>query len=153
MCRHYSITELNDLMFWCTCLFTVVPVSRVRAHVLTINIPVEHTIEWLKFSLLMMCWRHQYLQLQYLFIDTYKDALDCRVTVLVRVLNACIIRENSIFKTANQPGFEPGSPGPKVAVLTIELHSINNNNKSYVYICFLDIRQNVTYETYSVDWA
>ena len=28
------------------------------------------------------------------------------------------------FKTANQPGFEPGSPGPKVAMLIIELHSI-----------------------------
>ena len=28
------------------------------------------------------------------------------------------------FETANQPGFEPGSPGPKLAVLTIEiLHS------------------------------
>ena len=28
------------------------------------------------------------------------------------------------FETANQPGFEPGSPGTKAATLTIELHSI-----------------------------
>ena len=29
------------------------------------------------------------------------------------------------FETVNQTGFEPGSPGPKVATLTIELHFIN----------------------------
>ena len=27
------------------------------------------------------------------------------------------------FETANQLGFQPGSPGPKAAMLTIELHS------------------------------
>ena len=36
----------------------------------------------------------------------------------------------------NQPGFEPGYPGPKVAMLTIELHSIDafqviNNNDDF----------------------
>ena len=30
------------------------------------------------------------------------------------------------FETAKQPGFEPGSPGPKAATLTIELHSIDH---------------------------
>ena len=30
------------------------------------------------------------------------------------------------FETANQPGFEPRSPGPKTAMLTIELHSIDD---------------------------
>ena len=41
-----------------------------------------------------------------------------RVTVLATVPQTCIIHENSIliwfeFKTANQPGFEPGSCYPK----------------------------------------
>ena len=30
------------------------------------------------------------------------------------------------IQTANRPGFEPGSSGPKAAMLTIELHSIDN---------------------------
>ena len=29
------------------------------------------------------------------------------------------------FETVTQPGFEPGSQGPKAAMLTIELHSID----------------------------
>ena len=39
-----------------------------------------------------------------------------------------ISHENKIkieFETAKQPEFEPGSPGPKNAVLTIKLHSID----------------------------
>ena len=30
------------------------------------------------------------------------------------------------IKTANQPGFEPGSMGPKATTLNIKLHSIDN---------------------------
>ena len=45
------------------------------------------------------------------------------------VPHACIIHEKLNFqfefKTANQQGFECGSPGPKAATLTIELHSID----------------------------
>ena len=35
------------------------------------------------------------------------------------------------FKTANQPGFEPGSPGHKAAKLTIKLHSIARTMKKF----------------------
>ena len=39
------------------------------------------------------------------------------------------------FETANQLGFEPGSPGPKAAMLTIELHSFDGKNKvSYFFL-------------------
>ena len=31
------------------------------------------------------------------------------------------------FQTANQLGFEPASPGPKAAMLNIELHSIDTS--------------------------
>ena len=44
-----------------------------------------------------MWWRQHYLQVKYLFIDTYKDATHCRVMVLARVLHSCIIFENSNF--------------------------------------------------------
>ena len=69
------------------------------------------------------------LQLEWVFITDYKGTCYYRVTVLARVPHACIINEISIlnfeFKTANQPGFEPRSPVPKEAILTIELHSID----------------------------
>ena len=49
--------------------------------------------------------------------------------VLARVLPACVVHEKLKFQfefeTANQPGFEPRSPGPKMAIQTIELHSID----------------------------
>ena len=37
------------------------------------------------------------------------------------------------FERAHQPGFEPRSPGPKAATLTIELHSIDNSRK-FLYL-------------------
>ena len=47
----------------------------------------------------------------------------------VTVIHACIIHKKLNFRlkfeTANQLGFEPGSRGPKAAMLTIELHSID----------------------------
>ena len=43
--------------------------------------------------------------------------------VLARIAHTFIINENSIFdfefETANQPGFEPGSPRPKAAMLPL----------------------------------
>ena len=54
-------------------------------------------------------------------ITTYKGVLHCKVTLLARVpLNFRLE-----FETAEQPGFEPGSPKPKAAMPTIELHSID----------------------------
>ena len=38
---------------------------------------------------------------------------------------------SSEFEAANQPGFEPGSPGPKMTMLTIELHSMDSCFKVY----------------------
>ena len=52
----------------------------------------------------------------------------CRVMVLGRVLHDGIFGTLNFrfeFKTANQPGFEPGSPGLKAARLAIKLHSID----------------------------
>jgi hypothetical protein len=37
------------------------------------------------------------------------------------------------FKTANQPGFELGSLGPKAAKLTIELHSIDRISEIFSF--------------------
>ena len=51
----------------------------------------------------------------------------CRDTALARAPHACIIHGTQFlfeFQTANQPGLEPESPGPKRPTLTIELHSI-----------------------------
>ena len=33
-----------------------------------------------------------------------------------------------LFETVNQPGFEPGSRGPKLTLLNIEQHSIDKKN-------------------------
>ena len=60
--------------------------------------------------------------------------------VLARVQHACIIRENSIFNLNSRQQttqkFEPGSQGPKAAMLTIELHSID-----YGKLCVSSITQ------------
>ena len=64
-----------------------------------------------------------------LFIDTYKDAPHCGVTVLARVLHTCIMCDTPFLfelEIAKQPLFDLGSPGLQVAMLTIELHSIDS---------------------------
>ena len=43
------------------------------------------------------------------------------------------------FKAANQPGFEPGSPGPKAAIQTIKLHSFDTSCKFMVTVLFLTL--------------
>ena len=66
--------------------------------------------------------------LKWLFIANYKGVpiaglqyfLEYHTFVLFVKLNFLFE-----FETANQPGFEPGSLGPKGAMLTIELHSID----------------------------
>ena len=54
---------------------------------------------------------------------TLKGVSHYSVTVLAGVPLPCIIHdiihENSIFETTNQMGFEPVSPGPKTAILTM----------------------------------
>ena len=60
-----------------------------------------------------------------LFIYTYKDA---PIAGLQYLHYSWKLNFQFEFETGNQPGFEPGSPGPKVATLTIELHSIDYNN-------------------------
>ena len=56
--------------------------------------------------------------------------------VLARVPHACFIQENSIFdlnlRYRNPPGCEPKSQGLKTARLTIELHSIDYNSKTFI---------------------
>ena len=72
------------------------------------------------------------LKLKYLFINTYKDSpiaglwymLECYMLVL-------FINFGFTFETANQPGLEPGSLGPKVATLTIEPHFIDTRAHNF----------------------
>ena len=65
--------------------------------------------------------------LKWLFLNTYKGVPYCRVTVLARVLHACIFCENSIFdlkltQRTRQDLISDLRAGPKAAMLTIELH-------------------------------
>ena len=77
-------------------------------------------------------------QLLWPFITTYKaDHSHCdynrRYTIIrymTIVLYYSCISFWFEFETANQPGFEPGSPGLKAATLIIELHSIDCNHKT-----------------------
>ena len=57
---------------------------------------------------------HQYYNFSIFLLIPTRMPSDCWVIVLARFE----------FETANQPGFEPRSPRPKAAMLTIELHSI-----------------------------
>ena len=115
--------------------FGFLSVRRVRAHVLTIRI--NHWAMWTILPGRLSPNLHSYwwdfypsiLQLKWLFNTTYKtvhshcDYNQQRSIICSYYL--CI--KNSIFdynlRHTNQPGFEPGSPGPKAAMLAIELHS------------------------------
>ena len=90
MCSYYNVTGQNNFKFWWS--LSVYSSSREKSQSACLddfNIPVElcdWSVEQLQFSLFIMWWHHQYLQLKYLFIDTYKDTPNCRVMVLSRVL-------------------------------------------------------------------
>ena len=84
-------------------------------------------LEWLQISFILMAMMSLIPPLSNLSIPTRLLTITV-ITIGIAQSYSCIIFVNSIsiwIQTADQPGFEPGSPGHKAVLLTIELHSID----------------------------
>ena len=76
--------------------------------------------------------------LKWLIITTNNGATPLQGYTTTRLYYSNKLNFRFEFETAHQPGFEPWSPGPKDAKLTIDLHSIDHLD-DYVWPKLLSI--------------